>query len=154
MSALMEKITEAVHSNNFDEFQKIVMPLIDFEDADESTMPKVADPDLAALLEDAEDRHYSLHVLEAPDPYFLCDYVDRHVKPSPVPDFEEWGWVSVGGHRDCRVLARGYDEDLYTERMEIIERLYDEYEEDCREAQRKEWLYEIFWGIVKDHSAE
>lgn len=149
MSALMEKITEAVHSNNFDEFQKIVTPLIDFEDADEKTMPTVADPDLAALLEDAEDRHYRLYILEAPDPYFLCDYVDRHVTPSPVPDFEEWGWVSVGGHRDCRVLA---DDD--PEHMEIIERLYDEYEEDCREAQQKEWLYETFWGIVKDHSAE
>lgn len=165
---LIEEIAAAVHSEDFPRFEKIVAPLIDFTNAGGITPPVVTDPFLAALLEDYIDfdgsSSYAYNDLLAnPDEYTFCEFVDRHVTPSPIPDFEEWGWESTGerygNRRDRQELKLGFfadqrEEDLYEEHMELIEELWFKYEEDCREAQQKEWLREIFGEIVKDYKAE
>lgn len=138
---LIEEIAAAVHSEDFPRFEKIVAPLIDFTNAGGITPPVVTDPFLAALLEDYIDfdgsSSYAYNDLLAnPDEYTFCEFVDRHVTPSPVPDFREWEEYEFEAHR------------------EFIAELWDWYALDYSEAKEKEWLEKIFGEIVKDYKAE
>lgn len=166
-SALMKEIAEAVHSEDFPRFEKIVEPLIDFTNAGGITPPIVTDPELAALLEDYIDPDLSykinhLDLFEIPDEMAVCEFVDRHVTPSPIPGFREWdGWEYASEyHRPgAQSLINHHEEDSdgywdYIEHQEIIIEIYNQYVDDYDEAQQKEWLYEIFGEIVKDHKAE
>lgn len=152
-NATTTAIVQAITKNDFNSFYKAVNPLLDFTYADECHAPEAQDTLLKALLAEFcdpdaayEDNH--LNILEAPDPYFLCDYVYYHCEDGAIPDdYDDWGWEYIGGVRECKALSGTGDDALDTEHAELIEKLYDKYADECRESQQKEWLEAIFSDI-------
>lgn len=127
-----------------------MLPLLNFDEADESTAPTSTNPDLNTLLnnfcdEEATYEYNHLDLLEEPDPYFLCEWVDKTQDPSPCPDYDEWEWEDMGGVRNQKELA--YDDPMYDERQDLIETLYDKYGDACVRAQQVSWLEAFYCNI-------
>lgn len=139
-------IAQAIAKNDFKGFYKTVHPLLDFTYADECHAPETQDTLIKALLTafcdpDAAYEENHLNVLEAPDPYFLCDYVHYNTNDTTLPDdYDSRAWEYIGGVRECKSPL---DEEI----AELMEDLYDKYEDGCRESQQKEWLKDIFYDI-------
>ena len=101
---ILKEVAQALYDDNFDAFKQTVLPLLNFDEADEVHAPTSSNPDVSILLERFCDEYaaYSfnhLDLLEAPDPYFLCEWVDETQDPSPCPDYDEWHWESISGVR-------------------------------------------------------
>ena len=147
---ILKEVAQALYSDNPEAFKDIVLPLLNFDEADESTAPTSTNPDLNTLLnnfcdEEATYEYNHLDLLEEPDPYFLCEWVDKTQDPSPCPDYDEWEWEDMGGVRNQKELA--YDDPMYDERQDLIETLYDKYGDACVRAQQVSWLEAFYCNI-------
>lgn len=151
--SILKKVATAIYNGDFNAFEQTILPLLNFEDADENNAPTTSNPDLSTLLdnfcdEDASYDENHLDLLEAPDPYFLCEWVDKTQDPSPCPDYDEWEWESIGGVRNAQELA--YDDPMYDEHEALIEILYDKYADACAKAQQNEWLQAFYYQIREE----
>lgn len=151
--SILKKAAAAIYNSDFNAFEQTILPLLNFEDADEHTPPTTTNSDVSTLLdnfcdEDASYDENHLDLLEAPDPYFLCEWVDKTQDPSPCPDYDEWEWESIGGVRNAQELA--YDDPMYDEHEALIEILYDKYADACAKAQQNEWLQAFYYQIREE----
>lgn len=151
--SILKKAAAAIYNSDFNAFEQTILPLLNFEDADEHTPPTTTNSDVSTLLdnfcdEDASYDENHLDLLEAPDPYFLCEWVDKTQDPSPCPDYDEWEWESIGGVRNTQELA--YDDPMYDEHEALIEILYDKYADACAKAQQNEWLQAFYYQIREE----
>ena len=90
--SILKKVATAIYNGDFNAFEQTILPLLNFEDADEHTPPTTTNSGVSTLLdnfcdEDASYDENHLDLLEAPDPYFLCEWVDKTQDPSPCPDY-------------------------------------------------------------------
>lgn len=151
--SILKKAAAAIYNGDFNAFEQTILPLLNFEDADEHTPPTTTNSDVSTLLdnfcdEDASYDENHLDLLEAPDPYFLCEWVDKTQDPSPCPDYDEWEWESISGARNAQELA--YDDPMYDEHEALIEALYDKYEDACVKTQQNEWLQAYYYHIREE----
>lgn len=151
--SILKKAAAAIYNGDFTAFEQTILPLLNFEDADENNAPTTSNPDLSMLLEnfcdaDASYDENHLDLLESPDPYFLCEWVDKTQDPSPCPDYDEWEWESISGVRNAQELA--YDDPMYDEHEALIEALYDKYEDACVKTQQNEWLKAFYYQIREE----
>lgn len=151
--SILKKAAAAIYNSDFNAFEQTILPLLNFEDADEHTPPTTTNSDVSTLLdnfcdEDASYDENHLDLLEAPDPYFLCEWVDKTQDPSPCPDYDEWEWESIGGVRNAQELA--YDDPMYDEHEALIEILYDKSADACAKAQQNEWLQAFYYQIREE----
>lgn len=151
--SILKKAAAAIYNSDFNAFEQTILPLLNFEDADEHTPPTTTNSDVSTLLdnfcdEDASYDENHLDLLEAPDPYFLCEWVDKTQDPSPCPDYYEWEWEDMGGIRNQKELAD--DDSMYDERQDLIETLYDKYGDACVRAQQVSWLEAFYCNICEE----
>lgn len=151
--SILKKVATAIYNGDFNAFEQTILPLLNFEDADEHTPPTTTNSDVSTLLdnfcdEDASYDENHLDLLEAPDPYFLCEWVDKTQDPSPCPDYDEWEWESISGVRNAQELA--YDDPMYDDHEALIEVLYDKYADACVKAQQNEWLKAFYYQIREE----
>ena len=151
---ILKEVARALYDDNFYAFKQTVMPLLNFDEADEVHAPTSSNPDVSILLERFCDEYaaYSfnhLDLLEAPDPYFLCEWVDETQDPSPCPDYNEWRWESISGARMNAQTLSSRD-PMYDEHTALIETLYDKYGDACVKAQQEEWLKAFYDQICEE----
>ena len=151
---ILKEVAQALYDDNFDAFKQTVLPLLNFDEADEVHAPTSSNPDVSILLERFCDEYaaYSfnhLDLLEAPDPYFLCEWVDETQDPSPCPDYDEWHWESISGVRMNAQTLSSRD-PMYDEHAALIETLYDKYGDACVKAQQAEWLKAFYDQICEE----
>lgn len=152
--SILKKAAAAIYNGDFTAFEQTILPLLNFEDADENNAPTTSNPDLSMLLENFcdEDASYDenhLDLLEAPDPYFLCEWVDETQVLSPCPDYDEWDWEYTSGVcRNVHTLSP-YD-SMYNEHAALIETLYDKYGDACVKAQQSDWIRAFYYQILEE----
>lgn len=151
---ILKEVAQALYDDNFDAFKQTVLPLLNFDEADEVHAPTSSNPDVSILLERFCDEYaaYSfnhLDLLEAPDPYFLCEWVDETQDPSPCPDYDEWHWESISGVRMNAQTLSSRD-PMYDEHAALIETLYDKYGDACVKAQQEDWLKAFYDQICEE----
>ena len=151
---ILKEVAQAIYNDDFNAFKQTVLPLLNFDEADELHAPTSANPDLSVLLKnfcDEEDgyKYNHLDLLEAPDPYFLCGWVNDTQDPSPCPDYGEWLWERIDSKRDYAQELSFYD-SMYDEREALIETLYDKYGDACVKAQQNEWLKAFYDQICEE----
>ena len=151
---ILKEVARALYDDNFYAFKQTVMPLLNFDEADEVHAPTSSNPDVSILLERFCDEYaaYSfnhLDLLEAPDPYFLCEWVDETQDPSPCPDYNEWRWESISGARMNAQTLSSRD-PMYDEHTALIETLYDKYGDACVKAQQEDWLKAFYDQICEE----
>ena len=152
--SILKKAATAIYNGDFNAFEQTILPLLNFEDADENNAPTTSNPDLSMLLENFcdEDASYDenhLDLLEAPDPYFLCEWVDETQVLSPCPDYDEWDWEYTSGVcRNVHTLSP-YD-SMYNEHAALIETLYDKYGDACVKAQQSDWIRAFYYQILEE----
>lgn len=151
---ILKEVAQALYDDNFDAFKKTVMPLLNFDEADELHAPTSSNPDVGILLKnfcDEEDgyKYNHLDLLEAPDPYFLCEWVNDTQDPSPCPDYDEWLWERIDSMRANAQTLSFYD-SMYDEHTALIETLYDKYGDACVKAQQEEWLKAFYDQICEE----
>ena len=151
--SILKKVAAAIYNGDFNAFEQTILPLLNFEDADEHTPPTTTNSDVSTLLknfcdEDASYDENHLDLLEAPTPYTLCEWVDQTQDPSPCADYDEWEWESISGARNAQELA--YDDPMYDEHEALIEALYDKYEDACVKTQQNEWLQAFYYQIREE----
>lgn len=151
---ILKEVARALYDDNFYAFKQTVMPLLNFDEADELHAPTSANPDLSVLLKNFCNEKASyffnhLNLLEAPDPYFLCEWLDQTQDPSPCPDYGEWPWEAISGVRPNAATLAYYD-PMCDERSALIETLYDKYGDACVKAQQDEWLKSFYCQIREE----
>ena len=151
---ILKEVARALYDDNFYAFKQTVMPLLNFDEADELHAPTSANPDLSVLLKNFCNEKASyffnhLNLLEAPDPYFLCEWLDQTQDPSPCPDYGEWLWEAISGVRPNAATLAYYD-PMCDERSALIETLYDKYGDACVKAQQDEWLKSFYCQIREE----
>lgn len=152
--SILKKVATAIYNGDFNAFEQTILPLLNFEDADENNAPTSANPDVSVLLKnfcdkDAAYDNNHLDLLEAPDPYFLCEWVDETQVLSPCPDYDEWDWEYTSGVcRNVHTLSP-YD-SMYDEHAALIETLYDKYGDACVKAQQSDWIRAFYYQILKE----
>ena len=151
---ILKEVAQALYDDNFDAFKKTVMPLLNFDEADELHAPTSSNPDVGILLKnfcDEEDgyKYNHLDLLEAPDPYFLCEWVNDTQDPSPCPDYDEWLWERIDSMRANAQTLSFYD-SMYDEHTALIETLNERYGDACVKAQQNEWLIAFYDHIHKE----
>lgn len=153
--SILKKVATAIYNGDFNAFEQTILPLLNFEDADENNAPTSANPDVSVLLknfcdEEAGYTYNHLNLLEAPDPYFLCEWVDETQDPSPCPDYDEWRWEGLycSVRLSAQTLAR--HDPMYDEHTALIETLYDKYGDACVKAQQNEWLKAFYDQILEE----
>ena len=152
---ILKEVAQALYDDNFDAFKQTVLPLLNFDEADEVHAPTSSNPDVSILLERFCDEYaaYSfnhLDLLEAPDPYFLCEWVDETQDPSPCPDYDEWHWESISGVWRMSAQTLSSRDPMYDEHTALIETLYDKYGDACVKAQQAEWLKAFYDQICEE----
>lgn len=152
---ILKEVARALYDDNFYAFKQTVMPLLNFDEADEAHAPTSANPDVSILLErfcdeDAAYDNNHLDLLEAPDPYFLCEWVDETQDPSPCPDYDEWHWESISGVWRMSAQTLSSRDPMYDEHTALIETLYDKYGDACAKAQQDEWLKSFYCQIREE----
>ena len=152
---ILKEVARALYDDNFYAFKQTVMPLLNFDEADEAHAPTSANPDVSILLErfcdeDAAYDNNHLDLLEAPDPYFLCEWVDETQDPSPCPDYDEWHWESISGVWRMSAQTLSSRDPMYDEHTALIETLYDKYGDACVKAQQEEWLKAFYDQICEE----
>lgn len=151
---ILKEVAQALYSGNLEAFKDIVLPLLNFDEADELHAPTSSNPDVSMLLKnfcdkDAAYDNNHLDLLEAPDPYFLCEWVDETQVLSPCPDYDEWDWEYTSGVcRNVHTLSP-YD-SMYNEHAALIETLYDKYGDACVKAQQSDWIRAFYYQILKE----
>ena len=151
---ILKEVAQALYSGNLEAFKDIVLPLLNFDEADELHAPTSSNPDVSMLLKnfcdkDAAYDNNHLDLLEAPDPYFLCEWVDETQVLSPCPDYDEWDWEYTSGVcRNVHTLSP-YD-SMYDEHAALIETLYDKYGDACVKAQQEDWLKAFYDQICEE----
>lgn len=152
--SILKKAAAAIYNGDFNAFEQTILPLLNFEDADEHTPPTTTNSDVSTLLdnfcdEDASYDENHLDLLEAPDPYFLCEWVDKTQVLSPCPDYDEWDWEYTSGVcRNVHTLSP-YD-SMYNEHAALIETLYDKYGDACVKAQQSDWIRAFYYQILEE----
>ena len=151
---ILKEVAQAIYNGDFNAFKQTVLPLLNFDEADEDYAPTSANSDASILLERFCDEYaaYSfnhLDLLEAPDPYFLCEWVDETQDPSPCPDYDEWRWESISGERMNAQTLSSRD-PMYDEHTALIETLYEKYGDACVKAQQEEWLKAFYDQICEE----
>lgn len=151
---ILKEVAQALYDDNFYAFKQTVMPLLNFDEANELHAPTSSDPDVSVLLENFcnEKASYSynhLNLLEAPDPWFLCEWLDQTQDPSPCPDYDEWLWKSISGVRP-NAATLDDDDPMHDEHAALIETLYDKYGDACVKAQQDEWLKSFYCQIREE----
>lgn len=152
--SILKKAAAAIYNSDFNAFEQTILPLLNFEDADEHTPPTTTNSDVSTLLdnfcdEDASYDENHLDLLEAPDPYFLCEWVDKTQVLSPCPDYDEWDWEYTSGVcRNVHTLSP-YD-SMYNEHAALIETLYDKYGDACVKAQQSDWIRAFYYQILEE----
>ena len=152
---ILKEVAQALYDDNFAAFKQTVMPLLNFDEADEAHAPTSANPDVSILLErfcdeDAAYDNNHLDLLEAPDPYFLCEWVDETQDPSPCPDYDEWHWESISGVWRMSAQTLSSRDPMYDEHTALIETLYERYGVACVKAQQNEWLKAFYDQICEE----
>lgn len=152
--SILKQAAAAIYNSDFNAFEQTILPLLNFEDADEHTPPTTTNSDVSTLLdnfcdEDASYDENHLDLLEAPDPYFLCEWVDETQDPSPCPDYDEWLWKSISGVRP-NAATLDDDDPMHDEHAALIETLYDKYGDACGEKQHEEWLKSFYCQIREE----
>lgn len=151
---ILKEVAQALYDDNFDAFKQTVLPLLNFDEADEVHAPTSANPDVRVLLktfcnEKAGYSYNHLDLLEAPDPWFLCEWLDQTQDPSPCPDYAEWLWEPISALRaNAQTLA--YYDPMYDEHEALIETLYEKYGDACAKAQHEEWLKSFYCQIREE----
>lgn len=151
---ILKEVAQALYDDNFDAFKQTVFPLLNFDEADEAHAPTSANPDVRVLLktfcnEKAGYSYNHLDLLEAPDPWFLCEWLDQTQDPSPCPDYAEWLWEPISALRaNAQTLA--YYDPMYDEHEALIETLYEKYGDACAKAQHEEWLKSFYCQIREE----
>lgn len=151
---ILKEVAQAIYNGDFNAFKQTVMPLLNFDEADELHAPISANPDVSILLKnfcDEEDgyKYNHLDLLEAPDPYFLCEWVNDTQDPSPCPDYDEWLWERIDSMRANAQTLSFYD-SMYDEHTALIETLYERYRDACVKAQQNEWLKAFYDHIHEE----
>lgn len=152
--SILKKVAAAIYNGDFNAFEQTILPLLNFEDADENNAPTTTNSDVSTLLdnfcdEDASYDENHLDLLEAPDPYFLCEWVDKTQVLSPCPDYDEWDWEYTSGVcRNVHTLSP-YD-SMYNEHAALIETLYDKYGDACVKAQQRDWIRAFYYQILEE----
>jgi len=151
---ILKEVAQTLYNDDFNAFKQTVMPLLNFDEADEDHAPTSSDPDVSVLLENFcnEKASYSynhLNLLEAPDPWFLCEWLDQTQDPSPCPDYDEWLWKSISGVRP-NAATLDDDDPMHDEHAALIETLYDKYGDACVKAQQDEWLKSFYCQIREE----
>ena len=152
---ILKEVAQALYNDDFNAFKQTVMPLLNFDEADEDHAPTSSNPDVSVLLKNFcdEEAGYSynhLDLLEAPDPYFLCEWVDETQDPSPCPDYDEWHWESISGVWRMSAQTLSSRDPMYDEHTALIETLYDKYGDACVKAQQEEWLEAFYDQICEE----
>lgn len=148
--SILKKAAAAIYNGDFNAFEQTILPLLNFEDADEKHAPTTSNPDLSTLLENFcdEDTSYDenhLDLLEAPTPYTLCEWVDQTQDPSPCPDYDEWEWENSPEFGLCLPD----DEDSY-EHFDLVSVLFEKYGDEYKTTQQKEWLQAFYCQICEE----
>ena len=151
---ILKEVAQAIYNGDFDAFKQTVLPLLNFDEADEVHAPTSSNPDVSILLERFCDEYaaYSfnhLDLLEAPDPYFLCEWVNDTQDPSPCPDYDEWLWERIDSMRANAQTLSFYD-SMYDEHTALIETLNERYGDACVKAQQEEWLKAFYDQICEE----
>lgn len=151
---ILKEVAQALYNDDFNAFKQTVMPLLNFDEADELHAPTSSDPDVSVLLENFcnEKASYSynhLDLLEAPDPWFLCEWLDQTQDPSPCPDYAEWLWEPISALRANAQTLSSRD-PMYDEHTALIETLYEKYGDACAKAQHEEWLKSFYCQIREE----
>lgn len=148
--SILKKVAAAIYNGDFNAFEQTILPLLNFEDADENNAPTTSNPDLSMLLENFcdEDASYDenhLDLLEAPTPYTLCEWVDQTQDSSPCADYDEWEWENSPEFG----LYLTDDEDSY-EHFDLVSVLFEKYEDEYKTAQQNEWLQAFYYQIREE----
>ena len=151
---ILKEVAQALYNDDFNAFKQTVMPLLNFDEADEAHAPTSSNPDVGILLKnfcDEEDgyKYNHLDLLEAPDPYFLCEWVNDTQDPSPCPDYDEWLWERIDSMRANAQTLSFYD-SMYDEHTALIETLNERYGDACVKAQQNEWLIAFYDHIHEE----
>ena len=151
---ILKEVAQALYNDDFNTFKQTVMPLLNFDEADEAHAPTSSNPDVGILLKnfcDEEDgyKYNHLDLLEAPDPYFLCEWVNDTQDPSPCPDYDEWLWERIDSMRANAQTLSFYD-SMYDEHTALIETLNERYGDACVKAQQNEWLKAFYDHIHEE----
>lgn len=151
---IVKEVAQALYSGDFYTFKRTVMPLLNFDEADELHAPTSSNPDLSLLLKNFCNEKASyffnhLNLLEAPDPYFLCEWLDQTQDPSPCSDYGEWLWEAISGVRP-NAATLDDDDPMHDEHAALIETLYDKYGDACVKAQQDEWLKSFYCQIREE----
>lgn len=149
--SILKKVAAAIYNGDFNSFEQTILPLLNFEDADENNAPTTSNPDLSMLLENFcdEDASYDenhLDLLEAPDPYFLCEWVDKTQDPSPCPDYDDWEW-DYSPDLGTYLFADFGDEDS-CKHYDLICTLFEKYEGKYLAVKQQEWLKAFYDEIL------
>lgn len=153
--SILKKVATAIYNGDFNAFEQTILPLLNFEDADENNAPTSANPDVSVLLKNFCDEkagytYNHLNLLEAPDPYFLCEWVDKTQDPSPCPDYDEWCWEGLYCSVRLSAQTLAHHDPMYDEHTALIETLYDKYGDACVKAQQNEWLKAFYDQILEE----
>lgn len=148
--SILKKVATAIYNGDFNAFEQTILPLLNFEDADENNAPTTSNPDLSTLLknfcdEDASYDENHLDLLESPTPYTLCEWVDQTQDPSPCADYDEWEWENSPEFG----LYLTDDEDSY-EHFDLVSVLFEKYEDEYKTAQQNEWLQAFYYQIREE----
>lgn len=148
--SILKKAAAAIYNSDFNAFEQTILPLLNFEDADENNAPTTTNSDLSMLLEnfcdaDASYDENHLDLLEAPTSYTLCEWVDQTQDPSPCPDYDEWEWENSPEFGLCLPD----DEDSY-EHFDLVSVLFEKYGDEYKTAQQNEWLQAFYCQIREE----
>lgn len=148
--SILKKVATAIYNGDFNAFEQTILPLLNFEDADEHTPPTTTNSDVSTLLdnfcdEDASYDENHLDLLESPTPYTLCEWVDQTQDPSPCADYDEWEWENSPEFG----LYLTDDEDSY-EHFDLVSVLFEKYEDEYKTAQQNEWLQAFYYQIREE----
>ena len=151
---ILKEVAQAIYNDDFNAFKQTVLPLLNFDEADELHAPTSVNPDLSTLLDhfcdvDAAYEYNHLNLLEAPDPWFLCEWLDQTQDPSPCPDYDEWLWKPISGVRPNAATLADYD-PMFDKHAALIETLYDKYGDACVKAQQYEWLRSFYFHVREE----
>lgn len=148
---ILETVAATLYNDDFPTFERTVLPLLNFENADEHTPPTTTNSDVSTLLDnfcdaDAayEDNH--LNLLSEPDPYTLCEWVNQTQDPSPCPDYDEWEW-DYSPDLGTYIFADFGDEDS-CKHYDLICTLFEKYESKYLAVKQQEWLKAFYDEIL------
>lgn len=148
---ILETVAATLYNDDFPTFERTVLPLLNFENADEHTPPTTTNSDVSTLLDnfcdaDAayEDNH--LNLLSEPDPYTLCEWVNQTQDPSPCPDYDEWEW-DYSPDLGTYIFADFGDEDS-CKHYDLICTLFEKYERKYLAVKQQEWLKAFYDEIL------